>query len=248
MKRYFVMTMRVIPLRKSGLRFIIRTDRAILRYFDISFANWNELQYLYAEIRIMLAFIALRGRSSSTGRENTSLLMETSKPQGTEPRKTHPKMKFTTDEDFLLGRCIVQFGANNWDIAASLLPGRSARQCRERWTKYLSPTNSFEPFTPEEDRLLMQLHAQWGSKWMKMSQFFKNRTDITLKNRWLVLMRQQRKATKDDVTEMAVPGRRSLDATSPDPFDIPGMSSWPSSIFGDDDLEGGPEVRYRPSP
>jgi hypothetical protein len=122
--------------------------------------------------------------------------MEAQRGTEIESRKQHAKMKFTTEEDSLLSRFAMHFGITHWDLAPRLLPGRSVRQCRERWTKYLCPTNSFEPFSPDEDTLLKQLHLQYGAKWVKMSSFFKNRTDIALKNRWLVLMRQERKAEK----------------------------------------------------
>jgi predicted unusual protein kinase regulating ubiquinone biosynthesis (AarF/ABC1/UbiB family) len=116
-------------------------------------------------------------------------------------RKTHPKTKFTTHEDFVLTHFVTHFGCNKWELAASYLPSRSARQCRERWVKYLCPTNSFEPFTREEDELLKQLHEQLGPKWMKMSRFFNNRTDISLKNRWLVLKRLERRVPEGSTPE-----------------------------------------------
>jgi hypothetical protein len=109
--------------------------------------------------------------------------------------RRHPKSKFTPDEDAKLNRLVLNFGSSDWNAIATFLPNRTPRQCRERWTKYLCPVNSFEPFLPEEDELLRRLHAQFGSKWVKISQCFRNRTDINVKNRWLVLMRQDRRVS-----------------------------------------------------
>lgn len=33
------------------------------------------------------------------------------------------------------------------------MPGRNARQCKDRWEKYLNPDINFQPFTQEEDRM-----------------------------------------------------------------------------------------------
>jgi hypothetical protein len=137
--------------------------------------------------------------------------------------RKHPKTKFTPEEDFLLNRFVAQFGTMNWSVASSFLPLRSPRQCRERWMKYLCPTNSFEPFTQEEDNLLRQLFEQFGPKWMKISRAFRNRTDISLKNRWLVMMRHERRAlefaTLDPRTPMVL-----------DPIELSPVTNWKFSL------------------
>jgi hypothetical protein len=118
--------------------------------------------------------------------------------------KRHPKTKFSATEDFILNRCVSQFGADSWQLVAAFLVNRTPRQCKERWIKYLCPMNSFTPFTPDEDRQLLELYATYGSKWTTISRFFTNRTDITLKNRWLVLKRQERKTQEEKKSESRV--------------------------------------------
>ena len=79
----------------------------------------------------------------------------------------------------------------NWeDVAKQLNTGRNSRQCRERWTYYLSPHITNEPWTKEEDDLLLKKYKEIGPKWKKLSLFFKSRTDINLKNRWNLLQRK----------------------------------------------------------
>ena len=112
---------------------------------------------------------------------------------GAQGRKPHPKSKFSPEEDIVLNRLVFQFGQSDWNLIARFMPDRNPRQCRERWMKYLSPTNRFEPFRPEEDELLRRLYRQFGAKWVKISRFFQRRTDIQVKNRWLVLMRKDNK-------------------------------------------------------
>ena len=107
--------------------------------------------------------------------------------------KPHPKSKFTPEEDLKLKRIIFQFGDSDWNLISRLMNNRNQRQCRERWQKYLSPFVRFDPWTPEEDKLLNKLVNDFGQKWVKISQFFKNRTDINVKNRWMVLKRMSAK-------------------------------------------------------
>jgi hypothetical protein len=58
---------------------------------------------------------------------------------------------------------------------------------------YLSPTLRDTPWTPEEDRLLVQKHRDFGSKWVQIALFFPNRTDAMIKNRFNRLRRRERK-------------------------------------------------------
>ena len=69
--------------------------------------------------------------------------------------------------------------------------GRNARQLKERWYYYLSPNINRGPWTPEEDELLLQLYRQYGSKWMKISNSFKNRTHISIRNRAQFLLKEE---------------------------------------------------------
>lgn len=92
-------------------------------------------------------------------------------------------------------------GISDWNEIAKLVPERSARQCRERWIKYLSPMTRSDPFTQQEDELLRALHRQLGAKWVKISRHFPGRTDIQIKNRWLVLMRHDRKQNQSELKE-----------------------------------------------
>lgn len=114
-------------------------------------------------------------------------------PPKANARRPHPRMKFTPIEDNLLIKLIHENGTNNWENIARLMPNRNARQCRERWINYLSPNISNEPWTQAEDVLLEQKFYEFGAKWVKISKFFKNRTDTMLKNRWLVLRRRAKK-------------------------------------------------------
>ncbi|OHT11835.1 hypothetical protein TRFO_18634 [Tritrichomonas foetus] len=109
------------------------------------------------------------------------------------PRKPHPKAKFNEQEDTLLRHLVAKLGESNWAAVAERMPHRNMRQCKERWQNYLSPTISRDPWTPEEDSLLEQKFVELGPKWVRISMFFKNRTDANVKNRYLVLSRRKKR-------------------------------------------------------
>ena len=98
--------------------------------------------------------------------------------------KTRTKNKFSPEEDELLKEQVKENGEKGWRKIAEHLPGRTARQCRERWVNYLSPNVSLAPWTAEEDILLNTLVAEHGKHWSKISSFFPSRTDVQLKNRY----------------------------------------------------------------
>lgn len=93
--------------------------------------------------------------------------------------------KFLPEEDEKLRKLVENYGTNSWETISQNMPGRNARQCRERWKHYLSSAKSKEPWTPEEDMLLYQKMEEFGPKWTKIATFFEDRTDIQVKSRWM---------------------------------------------------------------
>lgn len=91
---------------------------------------------------------------------------------------------FSPEEDAKLVELVSTQRFLNWQVIASLLPGRSARQCRERWSEYLDPSIKFQPWTNHEDTLLVQLVQIYGNKWTFISKIFNGRTGNDVKNRW----------------------------------------------------------------
>ena len=44
------------------------------------------------------------------------------------------RVRFSQEEDDQLRRLVEANGIKNWSLIAEQMPGRTARQCRERWT------------------------------------------------------------------------------------------------------------------
>ena len=45
---------------------------------------------------------------------------------------------WSAQEDSILYETVNKSGALNWNMVAGLLPGRTAKQCRERWHNHLN--------------------------------------------------------------------------------------------------------------
>ncbi|OHT13497.1 hypothetical protein TRFO_16239 [Tritrichomonas foetus] len=100
--------------------------------------------------------------------------------------KTYAKFhhKFSEEEDFRLRNLVTCFGAKKWVRIASMMPGRTARQCRDRYSNYLAPGFIQSEWSIEEDDLLLNKYLEYGSQWTRIREFFPNRTANSIKNRW----------------------------------------------------------------
>jgi hypothetical protein len=102
-----------------------------------------------------------------------------------------PHAKFTASEDTQLRSLVGLFGYQDWYTISLRMPGRSARQCKERWLNYLKPTLNTAAWTLEEDTLLLEKQRECGSRWTQITKFFPNRTDGMVKNRFNQLQRRE---------------------------------------------------------
>jgi hypothetical protein len=100
------------------------------------------------------------------------------------------KLKFTVEEDEKLKMLVLTHGTNSWAFIARLMGTRNHRQCRERWKNYLNPALRTDPWTLEEDQLLVDRYAAFGAKWNKIAKSFANRSDNSIRNRWQLMLRK----------------------------------------------------------
>lgn len=101
-----------------------------------------------------------------------------------ENQKTSKKQKFTLYEDELLKRIVFRFGPKNWKLIASMIPGRTSRQCRDRYSNYLAPGYNHNKWSEEEDMILIEKYKILGPRWTLIHQFFPNRTPNSIKNHY----------------------------------------------------------------
>jgi hypothetical protein len=97
------------------------------------------------------------------------------------------KIKFTAAEDQRLIELVARMGDAQWSEVAKAMGRRTLRQCRERWKNYLSPAVTREPWSSDEDRLLVKLVEELGRQWSVIAEAFPLRTNVNVKNRWAAL-------------------------------------------------------------
>ncbi|KAH9326360.1 hypothetical protein KI387_006538, partial [Taxus chinensis] len=74
------------------------------------------------------------------------------------------KGPWTLVEDMLLTSYVTIHGAGRWDVLAKEAGlKRNGRNCRLRWVNYLRPNLNHNYITPEEERLIIDLHGRWGN-------------------------------------------------------------------------------------
>lgn len=109
------------------------------------------------------------------------------------------KRMFTAEEDQKLRELVETHGDHSWKIVASKVPGRTSRQCRERWRNYLSPLVKPLEWTPDEDKKLEELTELYSRNWSRIAKMFPFRTNTSVKNRWVKLQRHKRLTKTCDV-------------------------------------------------
>jgi len=91
-------------------------------------------------------------------------------------------------EDDVLRKLVQEHGAKNWSSISNKMLSHSikrlGKQCRERWYNHLSPDVRKDPWTEEEDQIIIEAVTNIGSKWTTISGMLTGRTPNAIKNRW----------------------------------------------------------------
>ncbi|CEG43099.1 myb-like dna-binding [Plasmopara halstedii] len=105
------------------------------------------------------------------------------------------KGPWSVEEDAMLMEMMLK-GYDNWRQVSNSIPGRTAKQCRERWRNRLDPSINKSPFTEKEDEAIQQAYEKYGNRWTQIAELLPGRTEDAVKLRWKALNPNQKTYTK----------------------------------------------------
>ncbi|MQM02175.1 hypothetical protein Taro_034935 [Colocasia esculenta] len=115
--------------------------------------------------------------------------------QGTSSSAAMKKGPWTAAEDAILMEYVRKHGEGNWNaVQKNSGLSRCGKSCRLRWANHLRPNLKKGPFSPDEERLILELHAKFGNKWARMAAQLPGRTDNEIKNYWNTRIKRRQRA------------------------------------------------------
>ena len=91
---------------------------------------------------------------------------------------------WSQQEDAQLARIVARYGTADWCVVSSSMPGRSDRQCRDRYLNHVDASVNKAPWTDEEDAIIVGAHACLGNRWSSIVPLLQGRTANAIKNRF----------------------------------------------------------------
>lgn len=108
---------------------------------------------------------------------------------------------WSPQEDLQLRTWVQTKGPTKWTQCALNLPGRSSKQCRERWIHILNPNGKIGNWSKEEDQILLKEFERVGAKWTEIAQALPGRTDSSVKSRFYSSVCKLRPKSLNPATE-----------------------------------------------
>ncbi|XP_059664611.1 transcription factor MYB46-like [Cornus florida] len=125
---------------------------------------------------------------------------------------------WSPEEDEKLIRFITTHGYGCWsEVPEKAGLQRCGKSCRLRWINYLRPDIRRGRFTPEEEKLIITLHAAVGNRWAHIASHLPGRTDNEIKNYWNSWIKKKIRKPSPPSTTTATPSntnQHSLFGTS----------------------------------
>jgi hypothetical protein len=94
------------------------------------------------------------------------------------------------DEDIKLKTAVQKYGGKDWVAISALVPGRTKKQCQNRWQNVLDPSidgvnGCYGKWKEEEDiKLKSAVRKHGGKNWVAIAALVPGRTKMQCQNRW----------------------------------------------------------------
>ena len=124
--------------------------------------------------------------------------------------ETTLRKRFTPEEDRILKKTVKKGKLKTWEAISQLLPGRTARQCRDRYNNYLFKQITNAQWTEEEDQIIIKMYEQIGSKWTQIAKSLQGRSGNNVKNRWYKYLAKKYKSTTTHNEEKSEPNDHQI--------------------------------------
>jgi len=132
-------------------------------------------------------------------------------------REETRKGPWTEQEDLQLVCTVRLFGERRWDFIAKVSGlNRTGKSCRLRWVNYLHPGLKRGRMSPQEERLILELHARWGNRWSRIARRLPGRTDNEIKNYWRTHMRKKAQERKRNMSPSSSSSSLTYQSCYPD--------------------------------
>ncbi|KAK8842515.1 hypothetical protein M9Y10_026107 [Tritrichomonas musculus] len=127
---------------------------------------------------------------------------------GSRDKNKRVRKHFTEKEDQTIKHFVQIIGSKKWSFIANFVPGRTAKQCRDRYMNNLKPELVKVEWSKRDDDLLIDLYSKHGPKWSLFCKYFNNRNQVSIKNRLIFLQKNRfsfQEKNKEDIERLEKP-------------------------------------------